>query len=65
MYRLRSCPLKLIPDSILGFLKVMRFHKDFPGTQMPPYDQISPRFKLAHSAYNVAMSDWIKAKAEE
>jgi len=56
-YKYWNCPVKFIPDSIYGFLKIYDYYKTFPGAKISSYDNVSARFLKATQYYNVQYSE--------
>lgn len=51
-----SCPIRFIPGSVLSFLEHYDYAKSFPGTPMPAFDRLAPRFKEAMRYYESQMT---------
>jgi hypothetical protein len=52
-YKLCSCPIKFIPDSVHKFFMIYKYHtEEFPTAPMPAIRNISLRFLLAMRAFN-------------
>lgn len=53
-----SCPSKLICDTVMEFIKEYDFLKEFPNVEIPSYNKISPRFKLAKDYFTNKIAEY-------
>ncbi len=61
-YKYRNCPMRFIPTSIIGFMKIYKYYKDFQGASMPSIDNVSGKFILACQFYDSKLNEYLKEK---
>lgn len=55
-----NCPSMFIPPSVYSWFHAYKFHKDFPGCQMKPLNEISTKFFQAVNVYEAALAEQTK-----
>ncbi len=63
-YVYKRCPIKFIPKSIVYFMRLYDYHKNFPGAPMPSYDQASYRFVNAYQYYESKLAQFTKERMQ-
>jgi DNA replicative helicase MCM subunit Mcm2 (Cdc46/Mcm family) len=54
------CPMTMIPDSVHQFMRVRRYHEQFPGAAMPAFVDCAVRFRLANGYYEGKVSEYAR-----
>lgn len=63
-YVYKRCPIRFIPKSIMQFIRIYDYHKNFPGSPMPTYENASCRFINAYQYYESKLAEYIKEKSK-
>ena len=61
-YVYKRCPIKFIPKSIIVFIRMYDYFKNFPGAPMPSYDKADFRFVSAYQYYESKLAEFTKEK---
>jgi hypothetical protein len=54
-----NCPVRFIPESVLTFIDIYDYHKQFTNVIMPSYENTSVRFIRAAKYFESKYSDMV------